>query len=202
MPKRLSPECVDLINKILETDPDKRLTTDQIKEHPWYQTYQPVCKSQGLIIGQNEIPIEPSLLRYLERYGFKKDYATQCLNRNKHNQVTTVYYLLQQRLVKQGKLPSAFKVQSTPTKKKTGSKTGDGIDEDKPIRDQEKKPTGNGKDEKGKESPSVSPNRRNRREDLTHFEEMVNRTSVPRKSHGKANKNQLDDSDRDHQNSR
>lgn len=110
MPKRLSPECVDLINKILETDPDKRLTTDQIKEHPWYQTYQPVCKSQGLIIGQNEIPIEPSLLRYLERYGFKKDYATQCLNRNKHNQVTTVYYLLQQRLVKQGKLPSAFKV--------------------------------------------------------------------------------------------
>ena len=31
MPKRLSSECVDLINKILETDPDKRLTTDQIK---------------------------------------------------------------------------------------------------------------------------------------------------------------------------
>ena len=85
MPKRLSPECVDLINKILETDPDKRFTTEQIKAHPWYQTYKPVCKSQGLIIGQNEIPIEPSLLGYLERYGFKKDYATQCLNRNKHN---------------------------------------------------------------------------------------------------------------------
>jgi len=45
MPKRLSASCVDLINKILETDPDKRLTTDQIKQHPWYQTYQPVCKS-------------------------------------------------------------------------------------------------------------------------------------------------------------
>ncbi len=25
---------------------------------------------------KNEIPIEPSLLGYLERYGFKKDYAT------------------------------------------------------------------------------------------------------------------------------
>ena len=32
--------------------------------------------------------------------------------------MTTVYYLLQQRLIKQGKLPSAFKVQITPTKKK------------------------------------------------------------------------------------
>ena len=29
-----------------------------------------------------------------------------------------MYYLLQQRLVKQGKLPSAFKVQQTPEKKK------------------------------------------------------------------------------------
>jgi len=28
MPKRLSASCIDLINKILETDPDKRLTTD------------------------------------------------------------------------------------------------------------------------------------------------------------------------------
>ena len=50
------------------------------------------------------------------------------------------------------------------------------------------KQTGEQSDSKQKQSPSVSPNRRNRREDLTHFEEMVNRTSVPRKSHAK-NKN-------------
>ena len=37
MPKRLSDECQDLLNKIMETDPDKRLTTQQIKQHPWYQ---------------------------------------------------------------------------------------------------------------------------------------------------------------------
>ena len=77
-----------------------------------------MCANKGLIVGKNEIPIEPSLLSYLERYGFKKDYATASLNRNKHNQVTTVYYLLLQRLIKQGKLPSTFKVQDTPSKKK------------------------------------------------------------------------------------
>lgn len=93
-------------------------------------------------------------------------------------------------------MPSAFKVQSTPTKKNKA------IDSN---RDQEKKAITNGKDEgsadNGKRktkktgddddqrSPSVSPERRNRRQDINNFEEMVNRTSVPRKSHGKVNKN-------------
>ena len=40
----------------------------------------------------------------------------------------------------------------------------------------------------------MSPERRNRRQDLTHFEEIVNRASLPRKSHNK-NK-ELDDSER------
>ena len=45
MPKRLSEECQDLLNKILETDPDKRYTTEQIKAHPWYQSYKPICRN-------------------------------------------------------------------------------------------------------------------------------------------------------------
>ncbi len=31
MPKHLSNECKDILKKVLETDPDKRLTTAQIK---------------------------------------------------------------------------------------------------------------------------------------------------------------------------
>ena len=31
MPKRISEACQDLLTKIMETDPDKRLTTEQIK---------------------------------------------------------------------------------------------------------------------------------------------------------------------------
>ena len=123
--------------------------------------------------------------------------------------MTTVYYLLQQRLVKQGKLPSAFKVQQTPTKRRAGRGPNTGSSKKGPAGDQERPASGHGNREKGEagspsrkreaaggqQSPSVSPERRNRRKDLTQFEEMVNRTSVPRKSHGKADKNQLDDSD-------
>ncbi len=32
---RISPECLDLIQRILVGDPDKRLTIQQIQEHPW-----------------------------------------------------------------------------------------------------------------------------------------------------------------------
>ena len=57
---------------------------------------------------------------------------------------------------------------------------------------------GRGNDKKKKQeaqdgSPSVSPERRNRRQDLSHFEnEMANRASVPRKSHVKKHREELD----------
>ena len=53
-----------------------------------------------------------------------------------------------------------------------------------------------GKDEKAKnkeQSPSVSPERRNRRQDLNAFEQEVNKTSVPRKSHKKSDHNHLNE---------
>ena len=36
MPSFLSPEAQDLINRILTTDPEKRITISQIKLHPWF----------------------------------------------------------------------------------------------------------------------------------------------------------------------
>jgi 5'-AMP-activated protein kinase catalytic alpha subunit len=62
IPKTISSHCSDLMNGILCTDPDKRITTEGIRAHPWYQISKPVCNNQGLIIGKNEIPIEPSML--------------------------------------------------------------------------------------------------------------------------------------------
>ena len=115
MPKRLSVEGQDILTKVMEIDPEKRLTTADIKAHKWYvSAHNPVHHCEGLIIGQNEIPIEPSMLGYLEQFGFKSDFATTCLNKNKHNQVTTVYYLMHKKFEKEGKFKTAFEVKSTP----------------------------------------------------------------------------------------
>lgn len=56
------------------------------------------------------------MLKNLDQFGFKADFAMQCLNKNKHNQVTTTYYLLHNKFQKEGKLPSGFKLEYTPQK--------------------------------------------------------------------------------------
>ena len=32
----LTPECTDLLTRLLEVDPDKRITVQQILKHPWF----------------------------------------------------------------------------------------------------------------------------------------------------------------------
>ena len=46
----------------------------------------------------------------LKQYGYKQEEAEQSLNANKHNQITTIYYLLHKRYEKLGKLPSHFNI--------------------------------------------------------------------------------------------
>jgi hypothetical protein len=46
----------------------------------------------------------------LEQYGYKADFAEKCIYNNKHNQVTTIYYLIHKRYEKQGLLPSHFNI--------------------------------------------------------------------------------------------
>jgi len=48
----------------------------------------------------------------LKQFDFDPSHAQKCLNNNKHNQVTTVYYLLHKRYEKQGVLPSHFNITS------------------------------------------------------------------------------------------
>jgi len=112
IPKQVSGEGKEILKKILNTDPDKRYTSDQIRTHSWFQQYKPICENQGLIIGRNVIPIEKSIVKMLEQYGFKEDYAQKCLNNNKHNQVTTIYYLLHKKQQLEGTLPSHFNINS------------------------------------------------------------------------------------------
>jgi len=40
----------------------------------------------------------------LHQYNFKKDYAVKCINANKHNHVTTSYYLLLKRYEQMGEV--------------------------------------------------------------------------------------------------
>lgn len=45
----VSPECKDLLARILIDNPDKRITVQQILRHPWYQKVRlPACSVMWL----------------------------------------------------------------------------------------------------------------------------------------------------------
>ncbi len=97
IPKFVSANGRDLIGSILNTDPEKRVKIGDIKKHPWYTQIEHVKIAGGIFIGLSKIPICMKIIDLLGQYNFKKDYAVKCINANKHNHVTTIYYLLLKR---------------------------------------------------------------------------------------------------------
>lgn len=98
IPKFVSKEAAELMRRILCTDPDSRIRIAEIKRHPWFNIHPRDRHRQfngGIIVGINEIPVSGQLLKVLEeQFGFKAEQARKALASNKHNHLTTTYYLL------------------------------------------------------------------------------------------------------------
>lgn len=103
IPKFVSPEATDLLKNILNTDPEKRFTIEQIRNHPWYKQHADKIYS-GIIVGQDQIPVEDRIVKEMEQYKFTSDYSKKCIQANKHNHITATYHLLVKKELKQGKV--------------------------------------------------------------------------------------------------
>jgi 5'-AMP-activated protein kinase catalytic alpha subunit len=54
IPKFVSDDVRDLINKILNTDPEKRFKIVDIKTHAWFKKHSPeTTLNEGIIVGYN-----------------------------------------------------------------------------------------------------------------------------------------------------
>ena len=56
----------------------------------------------GTIIGIDSAPIDIDILKQLEHHDIDIDYARKCIEANKKNQITSTYYLLLKKHIKQG----------------------------------------------------------------------------------------------------
>lgn len=66
MPEFLSPPCQDLISMILNPDPTKRLTIDDIQAHPWYTQVEHIAPyTPAVFIGKDQIPIDEKIIATL-----------------------------------------------------------------------------------------------------------------------------------------
>ena len=113
MPSYLSNSCKDLIKNILITDPKKRYGFEQIKKHPWFMSVNNIggknilFTSPGIIIDYDVIPIDIDIIK--EIYYIKEYKNFTILNivndviRNKHNKITTAYYLFLKKKLRNNK---------------------------------------------------------------------------------------------------
>lgn len=74
VPDFISDNVKDLIINILNIDPDRRYSIDQIKNHKWFKLSLPMYISEGLIVGYNRIPILNEILVMMEKQGFELTY--------------------------------------------------------------------------------------------------------------------------------
>ncbi|CAG9335007.1 unnamed protein product [Blepharisma stoltei] len=100
-PKFISTEAKDFLKCILNTDPDKRFTIEQIRQHPWYNQVKQDT-SPGILVGYDYINVDTNILKKLEEYKIDTQYAQKCIEANKHNHITTAYYLLLKKHLQNG----------------------------------------------------------------------------------------------------
>ena len=105
IPQFLSEYAVDFLQGILKVDPDKRFTIEQIKSHPWFNQLNPkIYMSEGLLINKVVVPIDEKIVFIMvDKYKFNEEEVKINLLLNEHNQITTTYYLILQKIIKSGK---------------------------------------------------------------------------------------------------
>jgi len=90
----MTPLVEDLLHKILNTDPKKRYTINDIRKHEWFEKYHSKeAPKAGIYLGYNKIPIDDETLNMLKEFSIDIEYAKKLLG-YKHNHITTCYYLL------------------------------------------------------------------------------------------------------------
>jgi len=102
-PNNFSAMGQDLIRKILVTDPSKRLDLNRIKLHPWFNIITPVL-NEGLSLTLFKIPIDENIAFIMEsELNYSASEIRQNILENHHNRLTTIYYLLLMKRIKEGK---------------------------------------------------------------------------------------------------
>lgn len=101
IPSFVSHLATDLIKRILNTDPEKRLNIDQIKAHQWFNLYKGYTNlPKGLIIEFHEVPVDEKVVDAVSQFGYERDVIYQSVRANRQNMVSTLYYLLLRKMIR------------------------------------------------------------------------------------------------------
>jgi len=105
IPSTLSLEAIDLLKKILEVDPKKRINIEGVKNHSWFKLEEnPMYK--GINISIEHFPCDTKVVNYVIKNYFKdkEDISSSILVKMIHlhecNKYTATYYLVKNNILK------------------------------------------------------------------------------------------------------
>lgn len=58
--------------------------------------------NSGIMVGYHRMPIDQQILSKLSEFNFDLEYCSRCIEANKHNHITTTYYLLLKKHLRSG----------------------------------------------------------------------------------------------------
>ncbi|XP_057683953.1 SNF-related serine/threonine-protein kinase [Corythoichthys intestinalis] len=144
VPPHISGACRDLISHMLQRDPKKRATLEEIENHAWLQGVDPspATKLSTPLVSHRSLLEEEhsSIIQRMVLGGIAdRDAITEALESNQYNHITATYYLLAERMLRerqekeqhsQTRSPSPSKAQfrqSWPTRVDVHQDVSDGL---------------------------------------------------------------------------
>ena len=104
IPSTLSLEAIDLLKKILEVDPKKRISLEGVKNHPWFKLEEnPLYK--GINISIEHFPCDTKVVNYVIKNYFKDDkdislsIFVKMVHSHECNKYTATYYLVKNNIL-------------------------------------------------------------------------------------------------------
>jgi 5'-AMP-activated protein kinase catalytic alpha subunit len=104
IPDYLRKETVALLRALLNVRPDSRMLLEHIRSQPfcqWTADSEPEIK--GIVVGKHAMPIDLELLQDMQNsISFTIPEGEESIRCNRHNSITTTYYLLQKKVLREG----------------------------------------------------------------------------------------------------
>ena len=96
IPKYISDSCKDFLHKILNVDPEKRYTIEQIKKHPWFNMINPkINMSEGLLLHVYIVPIDEKILNEkVTKFKFNEKEVRANFLANNHNHTLLILFII------------------------------------------------------------------------------------------------------------
>lgn len=122
LPISLSIDLKDLLSCLLRVDPETRFDVKKCLSSEWLKTYAYQQPEREL-----QLSVHPSVLSRLAEVGMDVEYTRKCLEENKHNQLTTAYFLMLKKMLREGFVPQIVSTRrlspKLPAKTKTNRAT-------------------------------------------------------------------------------